>query len=735
MFSINGRVSKSLPYSSIYKSLVIQLDAIYARNLDGSVGFLDTLTDMYTTVGVINKIQFYCPINMNTDLTSEKITQNVVLPDQDATFIHFSVSPYSTLQKTDGLLTVSQSPFTKYIERPAKVISGDYKIRLLGGVSILLQGYSYSSDFKDEIDIDDSSFLTDMSTLLCPKDVALTQFNLKYLAQETINKDITFSLLYRTLSLVNYRGAELGPASVVKDVSVSGEKRRWEFMTRVASGIESANVQLYDFSVVFNGKHKEEYVFTTAFANSFVDKKFQAIFFLNAREQINGVIKVVNPKTAPLNFNEALNNKINVTYEIDLKFGNSKNIQINGFGERSEKYTEMLLNDPLAKQCLQETSQFNFFQRDCYKMIIKAHAPDYLKFFITYEQLSPEFLIKIQETFRRLNKRFGGAFTQDIANKLDDGKLEIEVQSFYYDNYENAKFTSKYGELSFKNVEISDDAPYAMAIYAPITNWEHTLNYYSGHQYLPYCAVDSSKIQTFSGRSYDYSLTSSWHAVMVDESKSLHDNLDLVILARRPSKQQTEVYISYTTVSSNVELLINSTSVQIEHNSRVQRYIGLYTPYWRATDWHDHDVTSKFMQYYKLADGVLMFNFNGGALRLVYDGYRLAIFTSGSRSTTRGICGQSSSEIRDDYLTPYGVVDLPDLYGASFSLDGEFSDPKTVELKMQAKQKAYQPVTKYTNILRSDTEWSKAGNNGAFSLAVTRSLSRMRGLRMRNNDQ
>ncbi|KAJ8707492.1 hypothetical protein PYW08_010744 [Mythimna loreyi] len=706
MFSVNGKVKIKIGPNSkdLTGSLNKHIDIVYARNLDGSVGFLDTIGDTYAAVGIINKIQFYFPTNLNSVIESKQIKLKFVLPDQDATFIHFSVWPYSTFQKTDSLLTVSQEPFTKYIERPTKVVSGDYKVRIIGGVAIHLQGYSYSSDFKDKKDIYDSSLLTDISTLLYQKDVACTQFNLKYLAQETVNKDITFSLFYDSRYNMKQSG-ELGAASVMKDVSVDGEERREELVKRAASGVKSAEVQLFDFSTVFNGNHKEEYIFTIATAESFVDNKFQAIFFSNVKDQINGVIKVVNPKIAPLNFNEALKNKIKVTYEVDLKIGNSENIQIHGFGKRSEKYTEMLRNDPLGKQCLEESSQFNFYQRDCYKMIIKAHAPDYMKFNVTYKPLSPEFMVITQKSYERFKKlTSAGEYTQDLATKTDDGKLEIEVQSFYYDNYENYKFTSEYGEFSFNNVEISGYYPYATAIYAPIDDWERTFNYYSGYQYLPYCAVDSSKIQTFSGRSYEYSLTSSWHAVMVDEFNEQGQWNDLVILARRPSDQQTEVYISYKADTGKyVELEVNSTSIQVKSDTKMVSD-GPLTLYWNDAE------NTPLLQYYNLADGVLVFNINDAALRLVYDGLRLAIFTSDHRTTTRGLCGQSSTQIRDDYMTPYGLVDLPDLYGASFSLDGEFSDPRTAELKKEAKLKAYQPVTKYTNIFRSDAEWSKFNN-------------------------
>lgn len=120
--------------------------------------------------------------------------------------------------------------------------------------------------------------------------------------------------------------------------------------------------------------------------------------------------------------------------------------------------------------------------------------------------------------------------------------------------------------------------------------------------------------------------------------------------------------------------------------------------------------------YYSMEDNYQVYSLNNGAIRFIYDDHRLVIFSDDHRSTTRGLCGQSTSQPSDDFMTPYGLVDLPELYGASFSLEGEGSDPKTVELKKQAKLKAYQPVTEYTNILRSDDEWSKIKNESIKEL-------------------
>ena len=283
------------------------------------------------------------------------------------------------------------------------------------------------------------------------------------------------------------QSGEQGPASeLTEEIYTNSESRRQEIVKRAASGIESAEVQLYDISLMFNAKHKLELMITGALADSFVDNKAQAAFFLKGLDmhnQFNAVFKLVRPKIAPLNFKEALENKIKVTYEADLKYDDYKNVHLQGFGERSEKYTEQLSNDPLAKQCLQETSKNNSYQKDCFKMIMKAHAPDYFKFTVTHEPLRPSSLEQLYETYETLRKIFSWE-QEEIVSNATAGQTEIVVQSFYYDNYENYEFTTRSGILRMKNVKALGYYPYAMAVYAPITKWERAYNYYYGYQYM-----------------------------------------------------------------------------------------------------------------------------------------------------------------------------------------------------------------------------------------------------------
>uniref|UniRef100_A0A2A4IZG8 Vitellogenin domain-containing protein n=1 Tax=Heliothis virescens TaxID=7102 RepID=A0A2A4IZG8_HELVI len=706
MYSFNGQVKIKLDKNSksLAGSLQKDIDFIYARNVDGTVGFLDTLNDVYAAVGVVNKIQFYLPANVNTVLEPGQLKLSFKLPEQDATFVHMSVWPYSTLKKIDSLQAASENPLTKVFKRAEKVVSNDIKLGSSAGVSLLLEGYSYSSDFKST-DLYDTDIISSIGTLFYPKDIALTEFELKYIANESSNKDVTLSLFTDTLYNQKQSG-ELAPAAIFKDVSANSEGRREEIVKRAASGIESAQVELYDFSAVFEGKKKAEYVLTAAIADSYVDNKLQGVFFFHGwGEQLNAAFKVIQPKIAPLNFKEALKNQIKVTYDLDVKFGNQENIHLQGYSERSETYTEQLENDPSAKKCLEETNENNTFQSDCYKLIVKAHAPDFFKASVTYKDLTHDAMKSITEYYDIFKSRNSYTEEEDVLKTIENGKLEIEAQFFYEENYANYEFTSQYGVLRLNNVEGVAYYPFGFAVYAPITAVERSYNYYYGEQYTPYCVVDSSKIQTFSGRSYDYGLSGSWHVVMVDESNDHGKWNDLVILARRPSEKQEEVYVSYLTEDGKyLELNIKPAAIDVKTNANKVSE-GALTSYW-------NDVAeAPLLQYYSLAEGVLVFNIKNGAIRIVYDQQRLVIFTDEHRKTTRGVCGQSSTQTRDDYITPYGIVDSPQLYGASFALDGENSDPKTEELKKEAKLKAYQPFIKYTNILNTDAEWNKAKNH------------------------
>ncbi|KAH9643934.1 hypothetical protein HF086_016484, partial [Spodoptera exigua] len=671
------------------------LKLLYARNMDGSVGFFDAFSNLYVSSGVINKFQFYIPLKGsptlvlgNFQLVSFQLGLKIEMPDQNVNLIHMSVWPYISRYELNSPVTALQSPATKLIEGPKKVVSAPFKFGETTGTVFEFNGFSYSNDYKNPLSLFDADFLTNVRNLLYQKDVAYTVFDLKYLAKESQNKAVMFNILSRG-SQYSLEGTneEMQPAKTMEKITVP--ERYDEICRRAVEGIEStAKVELVDVSVEFEGKKNRKYIFTSAIAKGYAENKIQGALFINADEQINAVFRVVEPQIVPLNFEEALKNKIKVKYEADFKFGKADNIHFKGFEERSKIYTEQLRNDPLGKQCLEETKRENIYLKDCHKMIIKAHAPDYAKGTFSYKELPADWN-KWNVTYN-LYKYFKNLYKWDEQvdqfKTTNDNTLEIVSQAFYYDNYINYQFASKYRVVQLNNVEILPYYSYAVADYAPLTAWERSRNWFTDYQHLPFCTVDDNKIKTFSGREYDYSVTNAWHVVMVDKARE-------------------------TLLGQSLEIEITPKTIEVTTNATRLPSNGVST-YW------DPALNAPLLEYYTIAEDIEFFSINNGRLRFMYDNHRLIIFTDDHRSSTWGLCGQSTSQISDDYMTPYGLVYLPNYYGASFSLEEEFTDPSTVELKKEAKLKAYQPVTKYTNILRSDDEWSKIKNESAKGAKV-----------------
>ncbi|PZC74123.1 hypothetical protein B5X24_HaOG208265 [Helicoverpa armigera] len=689
-----------------------ELQITIARNIDGNVGFMDTLSNQLASAGVVRKYQVNVPVKMSIQMNAGVMKMKVepLRPDQDYMIAHFSVWPYTAIQKKDTLVPYSQDPTTKIVERLRKVASTDMKFGQQIGTIFQLQGYSYSADYRNAGNL--LQTLYKMDDLLAVRDIALTHYNLRYLGKQSQNKVLTLTAAYDQLFNQKQSG-ELGQADKRKDVTPNSEARREEMLKRVSAGINNARAQVVDFSATFEGPQKQEYVLTAAIAKSPVDLKIQSAVFAGrnsvqqGNEQINAVVKVTKPEISALNFLEALKKDVKMTYEADIKYGQDGNIHIQGNTERTKKYTELLQKHPLAKLVQEQIANGNQYQLASHKMLIKAYAPDSLKASVTYKNVSPMFMNWTSQAYNILKQLSWNADVNPMK-RVADGKLQFDVQTSYVDQTLRFEMTSPSGVLRFDNVLIPKFTPYMVSLYYPFSMTERFANYYSSYQYQPFCSIDGNQVRTFSNRSYNYELSKSWHVVMREEYNKIRGKWDdLVILARRPSQQQQEIYISYKTeTGKDLEIEIQpaqsaQAKVQVKSNSK-KISEGDLTIYW------DDVAEAPLLQYFTTPDGVLMLNIRDGRLRAMYDGQRLVLTTQDYRTTTRGICGQNSGELREDYETPNGLVDLPEHYGASYSLDVEDSDPKTQGLKKEAQQKAYQSTPKYTAILRSDEQWLQA---------------------------
>ncbi|XP_028160656.1 vitellogenin-like [Ostrinia furnacalis] len=684
----------------------------FARNIDGSVGFMDTISNQLANVGVTSKLQVNLPLKMQMELKSRELKVSVepLRPDQDDTIVHYSVWPYSANQKKESLVPASLDPSTKAITRKNKVVAIDTKFGQSVGQQFQLQGYSYSSDYKNVGEmIKSKDLLTNIAQALFQKDVAMTHFNLKHLGKQCSNKRITLTAVLDTFFNQKEAPQPL-VASNIEDVAPNSENRRRQMVKRVASGFKMSKVQVLDISTTFEGPQKHEFVFTAAMGNNPVEPKIQYAFFAArnsaqlGNNQVNGVATVNKPTVNPLNFLEALNKDMKLHFEADVKFGQNGNIHVQGQSERTKKFTEELKEHQLGKKCAKEMEKNNNYQEACHRMIVFAHAPDYLKASVTYKDMSPIAKSWVFRAYKMAEHL--GYWNSDVnlMKTTPEGKLEIESQMWYLENRMNLVLSSRLGEARFTNVPIPRVTAGALAIYQPIQPHERVLNYFTRHQYLPFCTVDASKVRTFSNRSYDYTLTRSWHVVMQDDGKRVGKaNEQLVVLARRPS-DKLEMYISYKSRNGkDLEIETptpqgNKLTLKVKTNAKKVSE-GDLTIYW-------DDISEKpLLKYYTLPDGTLILNIRQERLQVIYDGVRLVVLAKENRNNIRGICGYMNGEARDDYLIPSGLVDRPDHYAASYALKDAECDPKTVELQAEAEKLSYPTKKEYTDILPSDKEW------------------------------
>lgn len=474
-------------------SIQKEIEITYARNIDGSVGFYDTLVDKHASVGVINKAQLYIPVKLEMQMKRGEVKVQLapLRPEEDTTIVHFSVWPYSTYQKKDSLVPVSQDQATKLVSRNNKVNSIDYKFGQTAGTQFQFQGYSYSKDYTNAAGmIRAKDLFSNIALILYQRDIALTHYNFKYLGKQSSSKSVKVTVAYDTV--YNQKQSHQNPfiASKVQDVTPNSAGRREEMAKRVASGINTAKAQVIDISASFDSPQNSEYVLTAAIGQSPVDPKIQLAVFAgqnsaNEQNQMNLVATVHRPEVTAMNLVEALKKNLKMNFDAELRYGNGEesNVEIHGYTERSKEYTEELQKHPLAQQAIKEIANNNNYQKASHKMLVMAHAPDYLKASISYKNVSPAFRYMIFQAYR-LAEGFGFWYSDvNPLKTLPDGKIELEAQTSYMDNMINLMFKSRYGEVKVKKVPIPESTANAMSSYSPFELNERIGNYYTRHQY------------------------------------------------------------------------------------------------------------------------------------------------------------------------------------------------------------------------------------------------------------
>lgn len=204
----------------------------------------------------------------------------------------------------------------------------------------------------------------------------------------------------------------------------------------------------------------------------------------HGKTQFNAVGTAKLPRSNALNFLQVLDNDLKTTFEADIKFNHNANVRMQAEAERSKRYTEELQNHPLAKQCAQDIARNNQYTHTCHRMLVLAHAPDYMKLTVNYKDISNVYKNYTYHAYM-FAKHLGFWYADVNPTKSSpEGKVEVELAASYFDLTLNASMLSKYGYVRMENLPIPRSSPAAFAIYQPFQPQERVANFYTSHQYL-----------------------------------------------------------------------------------------------------------------------------------------------------------------------------------------------------------------------------------------------------------
>lgn len=195
---LNNQAQNSQDQQSLF-NINKEVELVYAQNMDGRVGFLDTLANNYASVGVVKKVQITIPIkaDINIENKSIRVRLSPLRPDQDTTIVHYSIWPYSAQQGKDSNIPVSHDPNTQVISGENKMSNIDFKFgQQSTGMQFQLNGYSYSHIYQNfGLLMHGQDWWT---KLMSPKHqgASLTHFNLKYLGKQSQAKSVTIKAVY-----------------------------------------------------------------------------------------------------------------------------------------------------------------------------------------------------------------------------------------------------------------------------------------------------------------------------------------------------------------------------------------------------------------------------------------------------------------------------------------------------------------------------------------------------------
>ncbi|XP_065076691.1 vitellogenin-A1-like [Ochlerotatus camptorhynchus] len=564
----------------------VGVKVLYHRMVDAKVGFITPFNHQRHIAGYQKKLQGYLPLNVELSLDFVKdefeFGFEIQDPKEDHLLFHMSSWPYTGFKDITDMRPIAESPNAKIVhdeDQTTKTL--DYTFgQDMTGVALRFHA-KYDNDFINFQHFwnlfKKHDFVSAVNYPFAYQPYHYHQFNLYYDAQRTHAKSFKF-FAYHKFGAPAFE--ETGPKHPANRHSYSGNyyesnfaqpfvysagsQRRYEqFFHNAASGIRNSFVRYYDFGFEFYApQQKSEFVFTTAFADSPVDKTSRQLFYFYASPmfasqsyfkdipfngkqfQFCGTAVSEFPRVPYLKFSDFDQYYGDANQYFDFLYGEScqggAHISVKGKQKQTGKYREYLRFSDVAKTCKEQMADGYYQFEECQQAIDQAYYYDFYDYAFEYKDVGPVAKNISTKFYDYFQYAFYPYFESNFFYHGKHNQIKAEFEFAPYGDYYNASFYGPSYAFQVQNYPIENDYstyfPYFFKYtffpkyypyflhrlpshkeqdrqYNELSNYEQFAVFDRKPQY-PSCSFSTDYFYTFDDKKYFYDMGDCWHVVL-----------------------------------------------------------------------------------------------------------------------------------------------------------------------------------------------------------------------------
>lgn len=726
------------------------IDIVYSTVIEATVGFINPANHQRYEAGYAQKAQVYAPIRMSADIDfyNRKFHTEIrpLEPTKRVQVLHMSSWPYTARYDILSLRPIAESKDTKLIHtRPSRPIDFTFGDRTTG-FAFTVQGKheknaaDIAAAWNSFSNLNMQSPWSFAQSLSTPE---VFEFNVNFEPERSTTDSAKFKFTYDAETNIEgstkqddwkhprARNTNNKENMAIPSTSVenNGKERRRELMRNVVAGIGSADAQVMEIAVEFNGKgeKKAEYVATVATGKSLVDEKSRFLIVLNRN---NAVKQSSAPKSgqvcihyefkynnAPeMNFNDALNqaseSKANlyVTYGDKCASNSAAHIFATMKLQQTDELKQYLRASPLAKLCLAQMQNGNNQMPACQRITQKANTIDLAKIEVNFEKLPKWMRQTVYDLYAFTRHIVFPQLSEDINHQGKNDLVDINVRLM--PNMKVANMTIYTPNMLIQMEHSRVPKLVRLTMNQRFSVWETVQR--NALNYQDTCVIDENQLNTFDNRTINHYLGKTWHLAMHTVQPELSNenmsnnnarryrqikNEKMSILVRDSEEQgekkqhplhkdimivigQSEgkdVTVELRPPTSKSDKL-NAPRMQINGNDEyptIDNVVVLRT---------DDSAQQPLLRAYVTPEGVIRLIVRNGQLKIVYDGQRVKMQADSSfRKNVRGICGTYTGQKDTDLKSPKNCILRHDKdFVASWALIDESSQGPAQQRQREA---------------------------------------------------